>query len=260
MRVFAIGDIVGRNGREYVERNLYKIRRKFKIDFVVANAENAAATNGINPEIADSLIERGVDVITLGNHTFSCKNGEIAVEENRRVVRPLNYPPELEGRGYVITDLGYASVAVVNLIGRVNMPPADCPFHAVDALLKKIKSDIIIVDMHAEATSERLAMGRFLDGRVQIVFGTHTHVQTADDQILPKGTGYISDLGMTGVKNSVIGANIDLVLEYFTKSGKRIKLLKETEGEVRLSGCVFDIDNRTKKVTAVHRVNIDGEQ
>ncbi len=260
MRILAIGDIVGRSGREYVERNLNKIRAKFKIDFVVANAENAAETNGINPEIADRLIDRGVDVITMGNHTFSCKNGEIAVEENRRLVRPLNFPPEMEGRGYVEIDMGYATVAVINLVGRVNMAPADCPFHAVNAALKKIDSDIIIVDMHAEATSERLAMGHFLDGRAQIVFGTHTHVQTADEQILPKGTGFISDLGMTGIKNSIIGTKIDIVLDYFMKSGKRVKFMKETEGEVRLSGCVFDIDNRTKKVTAVHRVNIEGEQ
>lgn len=259
MKILAIGDIVGRCGREYVYRNLFKIREKYDIDFVVANGENAAETNGINPDIANRLIERGVDIITMGNHTFSCKNGEIAMEENRRLVRPLNFPPELEGRGCAEADLGFATITVINLVGRVNMSPADCPFHAVDAALKNIDSDIIIVDMHAEATSERRAMGFFLDGRVQIVFGTHTHVQTADEQILPGGTGYISDLGMTGIKDSVIGTKKEVALDHFVKSGKRVKFIKETEGDVRLSGCIFELDNKTKNVTGVMRVNIEGE-
>ena len=259
MRILAIGDIVGRVGREYVYRNLNKIRDKYKIDFVVANGENAAETNGINPEIADRLIERGVDVITMGNHTFSCKNGEIAMEDNTRIIRPLNFPPELEGRGYVEVDMGYATVTVINLVGRVGMNPADCPFRAVESALKHITSDIIIVDMHAEATSERLAMGYFLDGKAQIVFGTHTHVQTADEQILPGGTGYISDLGMTGVKDSILGTKKDIVLDFFYKSGKRVKFMKETEGVVRLCGCIFEIDNKTKKVTGVERLSIEGE-
>ncbi len=259
MRILAIGDIVGRRGREYVMRNLNKIREKYDIDFVVANGENAAETNGINPEIADRLIERGVDIITMGNHTFSCKNGDIAMEDNPRLVRPLNYPPELAGRGYVEVDTGTASIAVINLVGRINMGPADCPFHAVNAALKKIDSDIIIVDMHAEATSERLAMGHFLDGRVQIVFGTHTHVQTADEQILPNGTGYISDLGMTGVKDSIIGTKKEIVLDYFYGAVKRAKFMKETEGDVRLCGCIFDVDDSARKVTALTRVNIEGE-
>ena len=203
MRILAIGDIVGKPGREYVYQNLGRIRSKYNIDFVIANGENSAATNGITPIIADELVNAGADVITMGNHTFGTKSAAQALEENPRLIRPLNYPPEFEGSGYIIQDLGYAKVAVINLIGRVNMSPANCPFRAVENLLKRIESDIIVVDMHAETTSERLAMGNFLDGKVQVVFGTHTHVQTADEHILPGGTGYISDLGMTGIMDSI---------------------------------------------------------
>ncbi|MEG1442492.1 MAG: YmdB family metallophosphoesterase, partial [Oscillospiraceae bacterium] len=166
MKILAIGDIVAAEGREFVYNNLNRIRDKYNIDFVIANGENSANTNGITANIADTLIERGVDVITMGNHTFANREVLQVLEDNTNIIRPLNYPPHFEGNGYVIKDLGYARIAVINLIGRVNMNPADCPFAAVEKLLKEIKddADIIAVDMHAETTSERLAMGNFLDG------------------------------------------------------------------------------------------------
>ncbi len=254
MRILAVGDIVGRAGREYLYENLDKIRDKYNIDFVVANAENSAETNGITPDIAQRLIECGVDVITMGNHTFGTKTAGSALEDNPKIIRPLNYPPEFEGRGYIETDLGFAEVAVINLLGRVNMAPAENPFRAVEKALKEIKSDIIIVDIHAEASSERLAMGNFLDGKVQAVFGTHTHVQTADEQILPGGTGYISDAGMTGIMDSVLGTKKDIIMEFFYSPGKRYRFEKETEGEVWFNGCVFEIDNKSKKTVGVERL------
>lgn len=256
MRILAVGDIVGRPGREYICRNLGRIRNKYNIDFVVANGENAASCNGITPDIAEQLVRSGVDVITMGNHTFATNTAGKALEENERLIRPLNYPPEYEGRGYVVQDMGYASVVVINLIGRTNMLPANCPFHAVEKALAELKgkADIIIVDMHAETTSERIAMGHFLDGKAQVVFGTHTHVQTADEQILAGGTGYISDLGMTGIMDSVLGVRKDIIVEYFYNAGKRYRFEKATEGDVWFNGCVFEIDNKTKSVTGVERL------
>lgn len=254
MRVLAVGDIVGVPGREYLYNNLNRIRSKYNIDFVVANGENSATSNGITPDIAERLVQCGVDVITMGNHTYGTKTAGKALEENSRLIRPLNYPPEFEGRGWVVQDLGFASVAVINLIGRISMNPADCPFRAVEKALKEIEADVIIVDMHAEATSERLAMGNFLDGKVQIVFGTHTHVQTADEQILPNGTAYISDLGMTGIMDSILGVRKDIIIDYFYHAGKHFRFEKAEEGDVWFNGCIFEVDNKTKKVTHVERL------
>lgn len=259
MRILAIGDIVGEDGREYVYNNLSKIKAKYKIDFCIANGENTASPNGITKNIADTLINRGVDVITLGNHTFDNKEVFSVLDDNPNVIRPLNYPSEFEGNGYVIQDLGYAQVGVINLIGRVNMPPADCPFHAVEKALKEIDANIIIVDMHADATSERLAMGHFLDGKVSAVFGTHTHIQTADERILSGGTGFIADLGMTGVEDSVIGVKKEIIINHFYQSGKRFRFEK-AEGVVWFHGCIFEVDHKTGKTIAVERLRFSSEQ
>ncbi len=258
MRILAIGDIVAEDGREYVYNNLGKIRDKYKIDFCIANGENSANTNGITENIVDTLISRGVDVITLGNHTFANREASKVLDENPSVIRPLNFPSELEGMGYVIKDLGYARVAVINLIGRVNMTPADCPFHAVERLLKKIEADVIMVDMHADATSERIAMGHFLDGKVSAVFGTHTHVQTADERILSGGTGFIADLGMTGVEDSVLGVKKEIIIDFYYQSGKRFRFDK-ADGIVFLHGCIFDIDEKTGKTLSVERLRLSSE-
>ena len=253
IRILAVGDIVAEEGREFIYNNLNRIRDKYQVDFCVANGENAANTNGITKDIAATLFERGVDVITMGNHTFSNKEAASVLEDFPYIIRPLNYPPELEGNGYVTIDLGNLKIGVINLIGRVNMGPADCPFHAAERALQQIGADIIIVDMHAETTSERLAMGNFLDGRASIVFGTHTHVQTADEHILPGGTGYISDLGMTGVMDSILGVKKEIILQFYYQSGKRFRFEK-AEGEVWFNGCLFDIDPGTKKAVHVERL------
>lgn len=258
MRILAIGDIVAEDGREFVYNNLNRIRDKYKIDFCIANGENSANTNGITSDIASTLINRGVDVITMGNHTFANKEAEHLLEDNPNIIRPLNYPPEFEGQGYVIKDTGTARIAVINLIGRVNMTPADCPFHAAERVLKKIDADIIIVDMHAETTSERIAMGHFLDGKVSAVFGTHTHVQTADERILSGGTGFISDLGMTGVEDSVLGVKKEIIIDFYYHSGKRFRFDK-ADGEVWFHGCIFDIDESSGKTTSMQRLRFSAE-
>lgn len=253
MRVLAIGDINGEDGREFIYNNLSRILSKYKIDFCIANGENSANPNGITADIATSLIMSGVDVITMGNHTFDNKESAIVLDENERVIRPLNYPPECEGFGYTVYDLGYTKAAVINLIGRVGMQSADCPFHAIEKLLPTIDTDIIFVDMHAEATSEKIALASFLDGKVSAVFGTHTHVQTADERILPKGTGFICDLGMTGVEDSVLGVKKEVVVESFLNPAKRVRFEK-AHGTVWFHGCIFDIDVDTGKTIGVERL------
>lgn len=255
MRVLAIGDIVAENGVDFVLSNLNRIIDKYKIDFCIANGENAANTNGITTSIAENLINRGVDVITMGNHTYANKDGISFLDSSENIIRPLNLPSELEGVGYVIKDIGIAKICVINLIGRINMSPADCPFHAVERVLKKIDADLIFVDMHAEATSEKIAMGHFLDGKVSAVFGTHTHVQTADERILKNGTGFISDLGMTGVEDSVLGVKKEVILDFFYQFGKRFRFEK-AEGEVIFHGCIFDVDLSTGKTTATQRLRL----
>lgn len=256
MRLLAIGDINGEDGREFVYNNLGRIRSKYKIDFCVANGENTAEPNGITLDISNTLIQCGTDIITMGNHTFDNKESAIVLEENERVIRPLNYPPEAEGMGYSVTDLGYTRIAVINLIGRTGMSPADCPFHAIERLLPKIDAEIKVVDFHAEATSEKMAMAHFLDGKVSAVFGTHTHVQTSDERILPGGTGFICDLGMTGVEDSVLGVRKDIIVDFYYNTVKRYRFEK-AHGEVWFNGCIFDIDENTGKTTSVERLKFN---
>lgn len=256
MKILAIGDINGEDAREFVYNNLGRIKNKYGIDFCVANGENAADPNGITTEIADMLIRCGVDVITMGNHTFDHKESATVLEDNEQVIRPLNYPPHLEGSGYCTVDLGNVRVAVVNLIGRVGMTALDCPFHAIERLLPEIDAEIIVVDMHAEATSEKIALANFLDGRVSVVFGTHTHVQTADERILPNGTGYITDLGMTGVEDSVLGVKKEIIINHYYNAVKRSRFEKQS-GEVLFNGCVFDVDTKTGKTVGVERLRFN---
>ena len=241
-------------GREYIYNNLGKIRRKYGIDYCVANGENAAECNGITEDIARNLIECGVDVITMGNHTFSNRESAAVLEDNMRVIRPVNFPPEAEGQGYFIEDLGNVKIAVINAIGRVNMEAMDCPFRATERVLDKIseEADIIIIDFHAETSSEKLAFGNYFDKKASIIFGTHTHVQTADAMILPGGTGYISDLGMTGVRDSVLGVKKDIIMKLYYER-KRQKFEKAT-GEVWFCGCVFDVDEKSGKVNSLNRL------
>lgn len=254
MRILTVGDIVASDGREFIYNNLGRIKRKYKADYCIANGENAANTNGITVDIASNLLNCGADVITLGNHTFANREYAEVLNDMPRVVRPINYPPETEGMGYFVDDMGSVRIAVVNAIGRINMEAVDCPFRATERCLRELegKADIVIIDFHAETTSEKLAFGNYFDGKVTAVFGTHTHVQTADERILPRGTAYITDIGMTGVRDSVLGVKKEIIMDmYYTR--KRFRFEK-AEGEVWMCGSVIEIDDKTKKAVSIERV------
>jgi metallophosphoesterase (TIGR00282 family) len=213
MLVLAIGDIIGQPGRQAVSRFLPALRQQHAFDMIIANAENAAGGFGLTSIIAGELIETGIDVLTSGNHIWAQKEIMDYLDGELPILRPLNYPPGVPGRGYLISR----EMMVVNLMGRTFMNDIDCPFRAMDKLLAELKSKplVIIVDFHAEATSEKMAMGRYLDGRVSAVLGTHTHVGTIDAQILPRGTAYVTDIGMTGPADSIIGDDVDSVIRRF---------------------------------------------
>ena len=213
MLVLAIGDIIGQPGRQAVSRFLPALRQQHAFDMIIANAENAAGGFGLTSAIAGELTEAGIDVLTSGNHIWAQKEIMDYLDGELPILRPLNYPPGVPGRGYLISR----GVMVVNLMGRTFMNDIDCPFRAMDKLLAELESKppVIIVDFHAEATSEKMAMGRYLDGRVSAVLGTHTHVGTIDAQILPRGTAYVTDIGMTGPADSIIGDDVDSVLRRF---------------------------------------------
>lgn len=255
MKIFLIGDIVGSPGREAVRRIVPRLRRDKAFDFVIANAENSAGGSGITPEIVDELLQNKIDVVTSGDHVWKKKELYERLSKDKRVLRPANYPETSPGSGMTIISLGdKEKVAVINLLGRVFMKPVDCPFIAAEREIGKIDraAKIILVDMHAEATSEKIAMGRFLDGRVSVVFGTHTHVQTADERIFPQGTGYITDLGMTGPQDSVIGRRIDAIVESFlTNMPKKFEV---ADKDVELQGAIVNVDEKTGKCLSIERV------
>ncbi len=258
MRILAVGDIVASDGREFIYNNLSRIKKKYHIDYCIANGENTANTNGITVDIADNLLSCGVDVITLGNHTFANREYADVLNDFPRVIRPINYPSETEGMGYFIDNLGNLSICVINAMGRINMDALDCPFRATEKCLKEIegKADIVIVDFHAETTSEKLAFGNYFDGKANIVFGTHTHVQTADERILPNGTAYITDLGMTGVRDSILGVKKEVIMDlYYTR--KRYRFDK-AEGEVWFNGVIFET-NTDGSVTNIERLNFSAK-
>jgi len=213
MLALAIGDIVGKPGRQAVTKLLPGLRREYGLDLVIANGENAAGGFGITPETARELLDAGVDVLTSGNHIWAQREIIPLMDSNLPLLRPLNYPPGVPGKGYLVN----AGVMVVNLIGTTFIGNFDCPFRAMDKLLEEVKPKprTVIVDFHAEATSEKVALGRYLDGRVSAVLGTHTHVGTVDAQIFPRGTAYVSDIGMTGPADSVIGDDSEAVIKRF---------------------------------------------
>ena len=259
MRILAVGDIVASDGREFIYNNLGRIKKKYNIDYCIANGENTANTNGITMDIAETLINCGVDVITLGNHTFANREYANVLNDFPRVIRPINYPSETEGMGYFIDDLGALSIGVINAQGRINMDALDCPFRATEKCLKEIegRADVVIIDFHAETTSEKLAFGNYFDGKVAAIFGTHTHVQTANERILPGGTGYITDLGMTGVRDSILGVKKEVIMDlYYTRKRHRFD---KAEGEVWFNGVIFDIDEN-KKVKNIERLNFSARE
>ncbi|MBS3872702.1 MAG: TIGR00282 family metallophosphoesterase [Firmicutes bacterium] len=251
LNILFLGDIVGRPGREVVKKLLPGLRQQFKIHYCIANGENAAHGTGLTKEIADELLSSGIDVLTGGNHTWDKKEILTFIDDYPRVVRPQNYPPGAPGQGVFLTEIGLPPVpfAVVNLMGRVFMPPIDCPFRTMDAVLQRLPEDaVVLVDFHAEATSEKQALGFYLDGRVAAVIGTHTHVQTADERILPKGTAFLSDVGMCGPHISVLGVQVEQVVRKFvTGLPARFEI---AEGPVMLCGVVLSIDPSTRKVVA----------
>jgi metallophosphoesterase (TIGR00282 family) len=257
MKVIIIGDIVGKPGRKVLTATLKKLKEQHETEFVVANIENAAEGAGLVPKVGDEILAAGVDVMTSGNHIFDKKEVIQYIENQPRLLRPANYAPDAPGRGLWLgsTDSG-TQVAVINVQGRIFMPPSDCPFRAADRLLAEIgnRASVIIVDHHAEATSEKLAMGRYLDGRVSVVVGTHTHVQTADEQVMPGGTAYITDLGMTGPYDSVIGVQAQLVITRFVRG---LPLRYQTASEnPQLHGVVVEIDERTGKSVSIARLQV----
>lgn len=248
MNILFIGDIVGRPGRNYLAENLGRLIAEHSIDFVIANGENSAGGTGITKKTYDELLGMGVDMITLGNHSWSKKEIFEFIEEADKLVRPANYPEGTPGTGFRIAEKSGRRIAVINLCGRVYMDCIECPFKTVDEILEKIKdsADIIIVDFHGEATSEKLAMGWYLDGRVHAVLGTHTHVQTSDERILPGGTAYITDTGMTGPRDSILGVDKDIVIKKFiTGMPARFEV---ANGEVVLGAVVLQLDDSCKNV------------
>jgi metallophosphoesterase (TIGR00282 family) len=255
LNVLCIGDIVGRPGKRVLADNLAAIVKQCDIDCVVANAENAAGGSGLTFQIYDKLLKYGVNIITLGDHTFKKKEIIPVLEKNDNITRPANFSKYAAGKDFALykTSKG-PTVAVVPLIGRVFMKPADSPYDAVDSILPKLesKADIVIVEMHAEATSEKVSMGYYLDGRVSCVFGTHTHVATADEKILPKGTGYITDIGMTGSHYSVLGRKIESVLKNF-RTLMPCPFEVATD-DLRINGIVVTIDSSTKKAEKIQRL------
>ena len=251
MRVLMVGDIIGKPGRRAVQALLPGLRQEYGTDLVVANGENSAGGFGITIDVAQELFDCGVDVITSGNHIWDQKEIIPYLDEDFPILRPLNYPPTTPGRGCVAVG----NVLVVSLIGRVFVGNFDCPFRAMDSLLERVDGSykVILVDFHAEATSEKMAMAWYLDGRVTAVVGTHTHVGTVDNRIFPKGTGYVSDLGMVGPRDSVIGSAVEDVLERFLNQTPR--RLKVADGPLQFNSVMVEIDEDTGKATGVTRVD-----
>ena len=250
MFVLVIGDIIGQPGRKAVHEVLPQMRRQYPLDMVIANAENAAGGFGLTPAIAQELIEAGVYVLTSGNHIWAQKDIIPDLDSEMPVLRPLNYPAGVPGRGYLITG----QTMVVNLMGRTFMNDIDCPFRAMDRLLEETEDrpPVVIVDFHAEATSEKMAMGRYLDGRVSAVLGTHTHVGTIDAQILPHGTAYVTDIGMTGPTNSIIGDDVDSVIRRFLTGIPHH--LSVGKGKPVFNAMLVDVDEGSGRAVSIERI------
>lgn len=255
MRLLMIGDIVGKPGRRAVKQNLPGLVAQYSVDVVIANGENAAGGNGITRDVAQELFSAGVDVITMGNHVWNQKEIFNYINQETRIIRPANYPPGAPGQGWGIfsTKKGL-ELGVINLSGRIFMQELDCPFRKANELVTELSKrvDVIFVDFHAEASSEKMAMGWYLDGRVTAVCGTHTHVQTADERILPGGTAYISDVGMTGPMNSVIGVKKELVIEKFiTQLPRRFEV---AEGLYQFNAVLVEIDGDSRRAVSIERI------
>ena len=256
-KVLAVGDVVGGPGMDRIRRSLRYLKRKTNADFVIVNGENAAVV-GLMPDQAEEILDAGADVITMGNHTFGKRELVTYLDDVPQILRPANYAPQAPGKGWGIFETKAGPVAVIDLIGRCNMDYGpDNPFLLIEKILKEVKTKLTFVELHAEATSEKLAMGYMLDGRVSAVWGTHTHVPTADAQILPKGTGYVTDLGMTGPKHSVLGIRPELSIAKFR--GDLTERYKWANGPTKLEAVLFTIDTDTGLCKKAERVDICDE-
>lgn len=254
VKILAVGDVCGEPGLDYIEKNLKNYRRANAIDFVVANGENANVV-GVTPRQVDTMLRSGVDVVTLGNHTWTRTELRPYLEERSRILRPANFAPQCPGRGIGVFKTSFGDVCVLNLIGRFTLDSnTDNPFIIADGYMEEIKEKIILVDFHAEGTSEKRAMGFLLDGKASAVWGTHTHVQTSDACVLPNGTGYITDLGMTGAINSVIGIEPEQSIGKFF--GDPPRRYDSAKGPAKLEGCVFTIDPETGKCLSAEGVRL----
>ena len=253
-KVLAVGDVVGNPGMERIRRSLRKLKRQCGADFVIVNGENSAVV-GITPSQAEDILDAGADVITMGNHTWGKRDIVPMMDTCSRILRPANYAPQVPGRGWGVYETKCGDVAIIDLIGRCGMDYGpDNPFLLIEKILKQLEAKIILVEFHAEATSEKLAMGYLLDGRVSALWGTHTHVPTADCRVLPKGTGYVTDLGMTGPRESVLGIRPDLSIAKFR--GDLTERYRWADGPTKLEAVLFTIDTETGCCRKAERVDI----
>ena len=255
MKVLLIGDVVSAPGCRYLKDVLPSYRQKNAIDLVVANGENSAVGNGILPQSAEAMLNAGVDVITSGNHVFRRFEIYNYLEDHPYVLRPANYPAGTVGNGYYVIDRGRYSVCVISLLGRVFMDSLDCPFQTAKRIIEKEKCRFNIIDFHAEATGEKMALGYYLDGKASLIVGTHTHVQTADESILPNGTGYVSDLGMTGPLDTVLGVTPQNVIDKMV-TGMPTRFLVPQTGRCKLEGVVAELDEKTGLCTRIERIRL----
>lgn len=256
MKILMIGDVVAKPGRLAVLDRIQDLREHHKVDLAIMNAENLAGGFSVTPSLCEQLFNTGIDVMTSGNHIFDKKEAIDYIQIQPRLLRPANYPPGTPGNGYWVGSIGGKTVAVINVMGRVFMPPSDDPFRVIDRVIEGLPKEtaITLVDVHAEATSEKVAMGWHLDGRVSAVVGTHTHVQTADERILPQGTAYLTDLGMTGSYAGVIGMEKSHVLARFISVTAR--RADHSSGDVRICAALIDVDEATGRARQIERINI----
>lgn len=257
MNILVLGDVVNREGCDFLQKKLPAFKKLKGIDFCIANGENSADGNGITPDSADRLFSSGVDFITTGNHVYRRKEIYDFLDENDFIIRPCNYSSKNPGRGSQVVDCGFFSIGIINVMGTMYMENLENPFHAIDREIEKIKekTNIILVDFHAEATSEKKAMGFFLDSRVSAVFGTHTHVLTADATVLKGGTGYITDIGMCGVTESVLGVDKDIIIEKFRYNMPQ--RFDKATGSSSANGCIFTVDKATGRCTCAEAVSFE---
>lgn len=254
MKFLFIGDIVGKPGRSIIKNMLPQLKAEFNADMIIANAENAAGGNGLTAQVANELYNDGVDFITLGNHVWDKKDIISFIDIEEKIIRPANYPPATPGKGYKIISKSNKKICIVNIQGRVYMQALECPFRTMDIILSQISSQtkIVIVDVHAEATSEKMALGYYLDGRVSAVLGTHTHIQTADNKILPKGTAYITDVGMTGPYESVLGIKKEnIIARFLTQMPNRFEV---ATGLSQLNAVFIEVDDISGKTIKIERL------